>query len=38
MEIYEIAIERFIEDMGYKENEHVLGAFFYGSYLTDLPN
>ena len=27
-------IFHFIEDMKYIENEHVLGAFFYGSYLT----
>lgn len=36
MEKYEIAIQKFIQDMGYLENEHVLGAFFYGSYLTGL--
>lgn len=35
---YKIAIKRLIEDMGYKENEYVLGAFFYGSYLTGLQN
>lgn len=38
MEKYELAIQKFIKDMGYLENNHVLGAFFYGSYLTDLPN
>lgn len=27
-------ILKFIDKMGYKENEHVLGCFFYGSYLT----
>lgn len=27
-------ISRFINNMKYLENEHVLGAFFYGSYLT----
>lgn len=36
MEKHEIAIQKFIDEMGYKENEHVLGAFFYGSYLTGL--
>ena len=36
MEKHEIAIQKFIGEMGYKENEHVLGAFFYGSYLTGL--
>lgn len=27
-------ISHFLEDMNYFENQHVLGAFFYGSYLT----
>lgn len=36
MKKYEIVMERFIQEMGYQENEHVLGAFFYGSYLTGL--
>ncbi len=27
-------IEYFIQTMGYRENEHVLGIFFYGSHLT----
>ena len=36
MEKHEIAIQKFIDEMDYKENEHVLGAFFYGSYLTGL--
>lgn len=27
-------LNKFIYDMGYLKNEHVLGAFFYGSYLT----
>ncbi len=29
-------ISKFIKDMGYLNNEHVLGVFFYGSYLTGL--
>ena len=29
-------ISSFIKDMGYLNNEHVLGVFFYGSYLTGL--
>lgn len=29
-------ISSFIRDMGYLNNEHVLGVFFYGSYLTGL--
>lgn len=28
----------FINDMQYVENEHVLGCFFYGSFLTDYNN
>ena len=27
-------IKKFIDKMGYLNNEHVLGCFFYGSYLT----
>ncbi len=27
-------IKKFIKQMGYLDNEHVLGCFFYGSYLT----
>ena len=29
-------ISSFIKNMGYLNNEHVLGVFFYGSYLTGL--
>ena len=29
-------ISSFIKDMGYLNDEHVLGVFFYGSYLTGL--
>ncbi len=29
-------IEKFIADRKYLENKHVLGMFFYGSYLTGL--
>lgn len=36
MKKYEIVMERFKQEMGYQENEHVLEAFFYGSYLTGL--
>lgn len=31
-------IDHFIQTMGYHENEHVLGIFFYGSYLTGYYN
>ena len=31
-------INRFIREMGYLENEHVLGVFFYGSYLSGFYN
>lgn len=31
-----MAINKFIEDMNYLNNEHALGALFYGSYLTGL--
>lgn len=27
-------LEKFVKEMKYLENEHALGAFFYGSYLT----
>jgi predicted nucleotidyltransferase len=37
MNIYE-KINIFINDMGYKENPHVLGILFYGSYLYGLNN
>ena len=33
-----LTIDKFIEKMKYKENEHVLGIFFYGSYLTGFYN
>lgn len=36
MENYVSAIYEFINEMGYLTNEHVLGVFFYGSYLTGL--
>lgn len=36
MENYVSAIYEFINEMGYINNEHVLGVFFYGSYLTGL--
>lgn len=36
MENYIKAIYDFINEMGYLTHEHVLGAFFYGSYLTGL--
>lgn len=35
--IYEI-INKFIDEMGYKDNEHVLGVFFYGSYQLGCAN
>lgn len=31
-------INKFIKEMNYLENEHVLGVFFYGSYLTGFNN
>ena len=31
-------INKFIVEMGYLENEHVLGVFFYGSYLSGFNN
>jgi predicted nucleotidyltransferase len=31
-------IDKFIDKMGYLNNEHVLGCFFYGSYLTGYNN
>lgn len=34
MEIVNQTIKKFINEMKYLENEHVLGIFFYGSYLT----
>lgn len=36
MEKYINAIYNFIDEMGYLTNPHVLGVFFYGSYLTGL--
>lgn len=38
MQEHEKAIYDFINDMGYLENEHVLGVYFYGSYLTGFHN
>lgn len=38
LEKVERAIASFIDRMGYLENEHVLGCFFYGSYLTGYSN
>lgn len=35
--IYEI-INKFIDEMGYKDNEHVLGIYFYGSYQLGCAN
>lgn len=32
IDVYGI-IEKFIDQMGYREDQHVLGVFFYGSYL-----
>lgn len=31
-------INKFIDKMNYKENEHVLGVYFYGSFLTGFNN
>lgn len=31
-------INKFIVEMGYLDNEHVLGVFFYGSYLSGFAN
>ncbi len=33
-----LIINQFIEKMGYLQNEHVLGIYFYGSYLTGYNN
>lgn len=33
-----LIIQKFIKDMKYLENEHVLGVFFYGSFLTGYNN
>lgn len=37
MSIYE-KINTFIKNMGYRENSHILGILFYGSYLYGLDN
>lgn len=34
----EVIIEKFINKMDYKNNEHTLGCFFYGSYLIGFNN
>ena len=33
-----LIINQFIEKMEYLQNEHVLGIYFYGSYLTGYNN
>lgn len=38
MEKVERAIQKFIQEKNYLGNEHCLGIFFYGSYLTGLYN
>ena len=35
MEKARTTIQHFIEKMNYLENEHVLGVFFCGSYLSE---
>lgn len=34
----EAIIKKFIKSMGYLDNKHVLGVFFYGSFLTGYNN
>ncbi len=38
MEKYQIAVEKFIDNMNYKCNPHVIGAVVYGSYVTGYNN